>query len=175
MLGSLRRCSLMFLIIGEVLCSSECRADTASEAQAEAAKIASVLVLPLPDGKSMGLRYREAMYGVEAAANYLQYSEFKWTVIEEPLSAADRLNGLTWKGTITWTMAAYRDLSENSYSARCWRPWRDLSPSSSPKWSLQKVRDQWQNTFLGSDSMVGNKLPTQADAERVLRAPLCTP
>ena len=175
MLGLLRRCSLISLIIGGVLCSPECRADTMREAQEEAAKIVKGMLLPLADGTSMGWNYRERSFGIAPSSHYWHHSEFKWDVVEEPLTAADRLNGLTWKGTIKLTTAAYRDLYELEESPRCWSLWRDLSPDNSPRWSLQKVRGEWQPKFHSTQALEGNRLPTQGDADRVLKFPPCRP
>jgi len=169
MIRTLRFCSTVLLFVGGVLCGFVSRADTTSEAQAEAAKIVEELVRPLSDGTSMGMEERRP-FGAAPTALYRQYSEFNWRLVEEPLSPADRLNGLTWKGRINWTMAAYRELS-TSASPKCWSSWRDVSPSSSPQLSLRKVRGQWEKS--PRDSSMGNKLPTQAEADEALRLPFC--
>jgi hypothetical protein len=178
MLGIFRHCCLSWLAVGIVSCIFEARADTTSEAQAEAARIVSSVILTLPDGTSMGIDYTRLQFSSDWSARYWQHSEFRWTLVEEPLSAADRLNGVTWKGTIKSTVAAYRELYESSsYSPWCWNSWRDISPEFNLNWSLQKIRGQW--SLKGAPStgqrLVGNKLPTQAEADRVLGLPPCPP
>jgi hypothetical protein len=173
MLGALQRCSLRWLIIGGVLWGFESRADTTTEAQAEAARIVSSMVLTLPDGTSMAWNYRQASFGVGPSAQYWHHSEFKWAVIEEPLTPADRLNGLTWKGTIKTTIAAYRKAHEREGAAPCWFRWDGISSDHSPKWSLWKVWGQWETQFHSSDALEGNRLPTQEIADRALKFPPC--
>ena len=137
----------------------------------------SSVILMLPDGSSMGMEIIGSPYDSNPSRHYWQHSEFKWTVAEQPMSAADRLNGMTWKGSIRSTMAAYRELFELSTdSSRCWYPWSDLPTDHNLKWSLHKARGQWKSVLEGvgiSRTLVGNALPKQADAERVLKLPLC--
>jgi hypothetical protein len=173
MRSALGRCSLRWLIIGGVLWGCEARADTTSEAQAEAARIVSSMVLTLPDGTTMAWNYRQASSGSGPSSQYWHHSEFKWAVVEELLTAADRLNGLTWKGTIKTTIAAYRKAYESEPSTPCWFPWGDMSSDHSPKWSPWKVRGQWETQFHSSEALEGNRLPTQEVADRALKLPPC--
>jgi hypothetical protein len=176
MLGTLQRRRLGWLVVWTLSCASDSRADTMSEAREEAARIVSSVILTLPDGTSMGMSEIRVPMSSNWSTRYWHHSEFKWALVEEPLSAADRLNGMTWKGEIKSTMAAYRELFESSSALfnPCWFPWQDVRPEGNLKWSLQKIRGQWKSNLDGATSLlVGNKLPTQAEADRVLKLPLC--
>ena len=168
---TLHRCGLGLLMVAA--CTLDGRADNLSEAQAEAARVVAGMILTLPDGTSMAWNYQQASPGIGASSRYWHHSEFNSTVVEEPLTPADRLNGLTWKGTIRTTIAAYRRAYELGSVEACWTRWEDLTPERSPKWLLRKVGGQWQAQLDSTDALEGNRLPTQAVADRALKFPLC--
>jgi hypothetical protein len=93
--------------------------------------------------------------GYSTGTNYWQLDGFSWQVYEETPTHVDKLNGITWKGSIGANLAAYRSARESDGLGAlnpppCWRDW-----SSPPKWKEGAAYDlKWPSTHQRS---LGNK------------------
>ena len=143
------------------------------EAETEATKTMQGLVQKLSNGTWMSRSYVNYQTG-NWLATYWQYNNFKWSVQADQPTGADRLNGISWKGSIESLIDAYRDLSESSLNAKpCWTSWKDMSPANNPKWILQKVNGQWKASQWHGSVPIGDSIPAQEEADAALKLPSC--
>jgi hypothetical protein len=155
--------------------------DITDEATAEADRVIKSAILRLPDGTSISRTFSRMELSSKWFADYWQYSSFTWTLVSEPLTRADQLNGITWKGTINSKIDAWRSLHDDAHfredSHPCWQSWRDMPPDKNFKWSLQKINGQWKFYRIDDPSLVpapmGDEAPKQQDAEGALKRPNC--
>jgi hypothetical protein len=82
-----------------------------------------------------------------------EFDGFHWETIEEQLTHADQLNGITWKGKIGVKFAASRTSLTDRYSnaGPCWKPWQDVpkwtdGPPYDFTWSLQHINGNWHTS-----------------------------
>jgi hypothetical protein len=101
---------------------------------------------------------------------YLQFKNINYIIEEKPLSDADKLNGIEWKGYVTLLpiKPTVRYYDESSASSKQWSKWQEevifyspdlFLPSMSKKGSptvreLKKVKGSWES--LGQKYMGGN-------------------
>src|ERR1700676_3643178 len=97
-------------------------ADDLTSAKAEAGKILHAVILALPNGTFMTY-YPNGNESVRTP-NYVNFHSLKWNVYTVNLTAAQRLNGWTWNGTIGTTVDALRSATDTA-SSHCWQPWGD--------------------------------------------------
>lgn len=74
----------------------------------------------------------------------VEYKDMHFAMKEEPLSAADKANGIQWKGFLTdsWTISRIRWIANNSWGP--WGPWADTG-NGRPNDMVQfiKTNGQW--------------------------------
>jgi hypothetical protein len=132
-----------------------------------AVKIVRATVLALPNGTFMSY---SSGNGLIRTANYVNFHSFKWNIYSVGLSAAQRLNGWTWSGTIGTTIDALRTATDAAPS-NCWRAWEDKQ--SQDYYTLTRDSGVWKNQ--PPPFLEGYKAPTLQDAERVLKFSKCRP
>jgi hypothetical protein len=89
----------------------------------------------------------------------------------EPITEADRLNGLEWHGVVRFTALAYRvHGTSRPGEAPQWSPWRDGAPTNSDR-QLEKRQGKWQ-VSLAKSPMTGTATDVAKNTQAITCAEL---
>lgn len=93
-------------------------------------------------------------FGDTYVISYWQLDGLRWEVLEETLTRADELNGVTWKGAISVKFAAHRTSAEKKGTdpfkpKPCWHRWEDTpkgkdNTPNDMKWPFQLINGVWK-------------------------------
>jgi hypothetical protein len=135
------------------------------EARAEAAevvgKVAQSNCGPDTFSKRSGLHFGEI------DISYWQYKGFSWKLKEDPLTEADRLNGIQWHGTLDIKARVYREYSRAFGDSESWSAWRNFS-GVKIQFVLTKAHGQWDVVPEDSLEPVGNEAPSCDELKAIL-------
>jgi hypothetical protein len=94
-----------------------------------------------------------------------QLSDLHWSYYAAPITEADKLNGITWKGEIKFNSKAYRNSEGfNKGSTPSWNSWQDAPPDKPIfVFLVTKTGNNW--------TIVPNRLETDGNYRPVILVP----
>src|SRR5271157_2071175 len=92
------------------------------------------------DGSWYSAHYFGTSKQDEALDGYIEYKNVHWTTTPKPISQADSLNGVQWRGTTTLTAVACRWAASKGAE---WQPWANGTGTQDPSVDATKINGVW--------------------------------